>query len=90
MPSSVRSTPNIVTVFLIDLGWCVEGAQIVEICQKGDQMFEEELSKVYKGKKIAKGMPFDHEKRPSYARLRCHTDSSQASLILRPSLPART
>jgi hypothetical protein len=39
-------------------GWCVEGARIVEICQKGDQMFEEELAKVYKGKKIHKGRLF--------------------------------
>jgi hypothetical protein len=27
----------------------------VEICQKGDQLLEEEIAKVYKGKKIAKG-----------------------------------
>ena len=37
---------------------CKEGSKIVEICQKGDQMFEEELAKVYKGKKIPKGMSF--------------------------------
>lgn len=34
---------------------CVEGEKIVEICQKGDQLLEEEIAKVYKGKKIAKG-----------------------------------
>jgi hypothetical protein len=33
----------------------VEGAKIVEICQKGDQLLDEEIAKVYKGKKIAKG-----------------------------------
>ncbi|KAL2864470.1 curved DNA-binding protein (42 kDa protein) [Aspergillus lucknowensis] len=35
---------------------CVEGAKIVEICQQGDKLLEEELAKVYKGKKIAKGV----------------------------------
>ncbi|KAL4780152.1 peptidase M24, structural domain-containing protein [Aspergillus varians] len=35
---------------------CVEGAKIVEICQKGDKLLEEELAKVYKGKKITKGV----------------------------------
>ncbi|KAI5306202.1 Curved DNA-binding protein (42 kDa protein) [Ascosphaera pollenicola] len=37
-------------------GWCTEGAKIVEICQKGDQMLDEEISKVFKGKKITKGI----------------------------------
>ncbi|KAJ0419825.1 peptidase M24, structural domain-containing protein [Aspergillus carlsbadensis] len=35
---------------------CVEGAKIVEICQKGDKLLDEELAKVYKGKKITKGI----------------------------------
>ena len=34
---------------------CVPGAKIVEICQKGDKLMEEELSKVYRGKKVLKG-----------------------------------
>ncbi|KAJ9254549.1 hypothetical protein DTO212C5_9230 [Paecilomyces variotii] len=36
-------------------GWCLEGAKIVELCQKGDQLLEEEIAKVYKGKKVSKG-----------------------------------
>ncbi|KAK5680698.1 hypothetical protein LTS12_029301, partial [Elasticomyces elasticus] len=36
--------------------WCLEGAKIVEICQKGDQLLDEEIAKVYKGKKINKGI----------------------------------
>lgn len=36
-------------------GWCLEGTKIIEICQKGDQLLEEEIAKVYKGKKITKG-----------------------------------
>ncbi|KAF2772606.1 Creatinase/aminopeptidase [Teratosphaeria nubilosa] len=35
---------------------CVEGAKIIELCQKGDKMLEDEVAKVYKGKKIAKGV----------------------------------
>jgi methionine aminopeptidase len=34
---------------------CVPGAKIVEICEKGDALLEEELGKVYRGKKINKG-----------------------------------
>ena len=34
---------------------CVPGAKIVEVCQKGDQLLEEEVAKVYRGKKINKG-----------------------------------
>ncbi|KUL83575.1 hypothetical protein ZTR_11325 [Talaromyces verruculosus] len=37
-------------------GWSVEGSKILELCQKGDQLLEEEIAKVYKGKKIAKGI----------------------------------
>jgi methionine aminopeptidase len=33
----------------------VAGAKIVEVCQKGDKLIEEELGKVYRGKKITKG-----------------------------------
>ncbi|KAJ5159618.1 uncharacterized protein N7482_006622 [Penicillium canariense] len=35
---------------------CVEGEKIVEICQKGDKLLDEEIAKVYKGKKIAKSI----------------------------------
>jgi hypothetical protein len=35
--------------------WCVEGAKILTICEKGDKLLDEEVAKVYKGKKIAKG-----------------------------------
>ena len=37
-------------------GWCVDGAKILTLCEKGDKLLEEEISKVYKGKKIAKGI----------------------------------
>nr|XP_023908646.1 curved DNA-binding protein-like [Quercus suber] len=35
---------------------CSEGSKIVEICQKGDKLLEDEVAKVYKGKKITKGI----------------------------------
>lgn len=34
----------------------VAGEKIVTICQRGDKLLEEEISKVYRGKKISKGM----------------------------------
>ncbi|KAL7268423.1 hypothetical protein RUND412_008958 [Rhizina undulata] len=36
----------------------VEGATILSLCEKGDKMLEEETAKVYKGKKISKGLAF--------------------------------
>ncbi|KAI1927936.1 hypothetical protein LOZ58_005953 [Ophidiomyces ophidiicola] len=36
-------------------GWCVEGAKIIDLCEKGDKLLEEEVGKVYKGKKVPKG-----------------------------------
>ncbi len=40
----------------ITQGWCVEGVKIIEICQRGDKLLEDEIAKVYKGKKISKGI----------------------------------
>ncbi|KAK0753247.1 peptidase M24, structural domain-containing protein [Schizothecium vesticola] len=37
---------------------CVAGEKILDICQKGDKLIEEEIAKVYRGKKITKG--FSH------------------------------
>ena len=34
---------------------CVAGSKVVDICEKGDKLIEEELAKVYRGKKITKG-----------------------------------
>lgn len=33
----------------------VPGAKIVEVCQQGDKLIEEEVAKVYRGKKVTKG-----------------------------------
>lgn len=35
---------------------CVAGEKILDICQKGDKLIEEEIAKVYRGKKITKGV----------------------------------
>ncbi|MCJ1307420.1 Curved DNA-binding protein (42 kDa protein) [Agyrium rufum] len=36
--------------------WCVEGEKILTICERGDKLLDEEVGKVYKGKKITKGI----------------------------------
>ncbi|KAL2036515.1 hypothetical protein N7G274_010745 [Stereocaulon virgatum] len=38
------------------IGWCLEGEKILSICERGDKLLEEEVAKVYKGKKISKGI----------------------------------
>ncbi|MCJ1447587.1 MAG: Curved DNA-binding protein (42 kDa protein) [Stictis urceolatum] len=37
-------------------GLCAAGEKIVTICQRGDKLLDDEISKVYKGKKISKGI----------------------------------
>ncbi|KAK3207923.1 hypothetical protein GRF29_96g843318 [Pseudopithomyces chartarum] len=37
-------------------GWIKADANIVELCERGDKLLEEEIGKVYKGKKIPKGI----------------------------------
>lgn len=44
--------PALLTVYL---GWCIEGEKILSICERGDKLLDEEVAKVYKGKKILKG-----------------------------------
>jgi hypothetical protein len=59
---------------------CVAGEKIVTICEKGDKLLDEEIAKVYRGKKIAKGT-----QRESYY---CHSReliTSQASPTRPPS-----
>lgn len=34
---------------------CVAGEKIVDICEKGDELLAEEISKVWRGKKVVKG-----------------------------------
>lgn len=44
------------TIMLIAAqGWCNEGEKILSICERGDSLLDEEIAKVYKGKKISKG-----------------------------------
>ncbi len=39
---------------------CVAGAKVTELCDAGDKLIEEEISKVYRGKKINKGTCWLH------------------------------
>jgi curved DNA binding protein len=57
-------------------GWCVEGANIVDLCVKGDKMIEEEVAKVYKGKKIPKGQ--------------CHPTTISPSSYITPYTPMKS
>ena len=51
-PSALSPTPQLTGT----AGWCVGGSTILSLCEKGDKLLEDEISKVYKGKKIAKGI----------------------------------
>lgn len=35
---------------------CVPGAKIIDVCQQGDKLIEEEVGKVFRGKKVTKGI----------------------------------
>lgn len=59
---------------------CVPGAKIVDICQQGDKLLEEEIAKVYRGKKINKGQSLPQMLTRSRPLIR-----SQAFLTLPPS-----
>ncbi|KAH8696695.1 curved DNA-binding protein [Talaromyces proteolyticus] len=66
-------------------GWCLEGSKILELCQKGDQLLEEEISKVYKGKKIVKGIGHPTTVSPSsfvtpYTPLVSDTEEAETTL----------
>ncbi|KAL9622022.1 MAG: hypothetical protein Q9160_003521 [Pyrenula sp. 1 TL-2023] len=66
---------------------CVEGAKVVEICQKGDSLLTEEVAKVYKGKKVSKGIGHPTTISPNsyvtpYTPLTSDTD--EASTIIQP------
>jgi len=54
-PLQVRESPGWTILSLNRAGWCVEGETILSICERGDKLLDEEVGKVYKGKKILKG-----------------------------------
>ncbi|CAF9929522.1 MAG: Curved DNA-binding protein (42 kDa protein) [Heterodermia speciosa] len=67
-------------------GWCTEGAKILSLCERGDKLLEEEVAKVYKGKKISKGISHPTTVSPSsfvtpYTPL--STDSEDAATVLK-------
>ncbi|KAI9783607.1 MAG: Curved DNA-binding protein (42 kDa protein) [Peltula sp. TS41687] len=68
--------------------WCVEGAKILDLCERGDKLLEEETAKVYKGKKISKGIAHPTTVSPSsfitpYTPL--STDAEEAATTLKVS-----
>lgn len=71
---------------------CVPGAKIVDICEKGDQLIEEEIAKVYRGKKITKGFSHPTTVSPSsyvtpYTPLK--TDEAEAATELQAGEPVK-
>ncbi|EJT72682.1 curved DNA-binding protein [Gaeumannomyces tritici R3-111a-1] len=71
---------------------CVPGAKIVDICEKGDQLIEEEVGKVYRGKKITKGFSHPTTISPSsyvtpYTPLK--TDEAEAATELQAGEPVK-
>ncbi|PKS09986.1 hypothetical protein jhhlp_004610 [Lomentospora prolificans] len=71
---------------------CVPGAKIVEICEKGDQLIEEEVAKVYRGKKVTKGFSHPCTISPAsyvtpYTPLK--SDETEAALELQPGEPVK-
>ncbi|KAJ9142539.1 Creatinase/aminopeptidase [Coniochaeta hoffmannii] len=71
---------------------CVPGAKIVEICEKGDKILEEEVAKVYRGKKITKGFANPTTVSPSsfvtpYTPLK--TDEAEAAVEIQPNEPIK-
>jgi curved DNA binding protein len=68
--------------------WCVPNAKIVELCEKGDKLLDEEIAKVYKGKKITKGIAHPTTVSPSsfitpYTPLK--SDADEAETVLQPN-----
>ncbi|KXL44737.1 hypothetical protein M433DRAFT_166434 [Acidomyces richmondensis BFW] len=64
---------------------CIDGAKIIEICQNGDKLLDDEVSKVYKGKKITKGISHPCTVSPSayvtpYTPLVSDTEESQRTI----------
>lgn len=71
---------------------CVPGEKIVDICQKGDKLIEEEVAKVYRGKKIVKGFSHPTTVSPSsfvtpYTPL--VGDEKEASVEIQPGEPIK-
>lgn len=58
---------------------CVAGEKIVTICEQGDKLLDEEIAKVYRGKKISKGRV------SKYIYTSTVSDRIQAFPILPPS-----
>ncbi|OIW33400.1 Creatinase/aminopeptidase [Coniochaeta ligniaria NRRL 30616] len=71
---------------------CVPGAKIVDVCEKGDKLLEEEVAKVYRGKKVSKGFANPTTVSPSsfvtpYTPLK--TDENEASVEIQANEPIK-
>ncbi|BFZ60467.1 hypothetical protein YB2330_001503 [Saitoella coloradoensis] len=64
---------------------CKDGANVLEVCKKGDELLEAEIAKIYKGKAIAKGIAFPTAISPNHVV--CHfsplSSDPESSLTLK-------
>ncbi|KAF7563810.1 hypothetical protein G7046_g343 [Stylonectria norvegica] len=70
----------------------VPGAKIVDVCQQGDKLIEEEVAKVYRGKKVTKGFSHPTTISPAsyvtpYTPLT--SDESEASIEIKEGEPIK-
>ena len=66
-------------------GWIKADANIIELCERGDKLLDEEVAKVYKGKKVAKGIGHCTTISPSsyitpYTPLKSDTEEAGATI----------
>ncbi len=66
-------------------GWIKADANIIELCDRGDKLLEEEVAKVYKGKKVPKGIGHCTTISPSsyvtpYTPLKSDSEEAEAKL----------
>ncbi|KAL2188353.1 Creatinase/aminopeptidase [Thermothelomyces heterothallicus CBS 203.75] len=71
---------------------CVAGSKVVDICEQGDKLIEEEISKVFRGKKITKGFSHPTTVSPAafvtpYTPLK--SDEKEAAVELQPGEPVK-
>ncbi|KAJ4407842.1 hypothetical protein N0V82_009825 [Gnomoniopsis sp. IMI 355080] len=71
---------------------CIAGEKIVDICEKGDKLLEEEVAKVWRGKKVQKGFAHPTTVSPSsyvtpYTPLR--SDEKEAAIELQEGEPVK-
>ncbi|RDA87693.1 hypothetical protein CP532_3824 [Ophiocordyceps camponoti-leonardi (nom. inval.)] len=69
---------------------CVPGEKIVDICQKGDKLIEDEIAKVYRGKKVTKGKLSIKESRNAARQGFSHPTTVSPASYVTPYTPLKS